>query len=118
MPTAMRRIRQGTSGLRPPAPAALPAGEAAGSGPNLRNRFRPLAQARTSAVLAAMDYLGQLAVRARYHYTDEEAQVVLDALGGKLEELVEAFSRGTGNRPAFHWPDETLPSDDAGGDGA
>lgn len=73
----------------------------------LRHRFRDLARARTSACVAAMDYLEQLAVRSRYHYTDDEAQAILSALGDKLEELTEAFARGTGRSYGFKFPDES-----------
>lgn len=71
--------------------------------PNLRARFIPLAQARTSAVIAALDYLGQLAQRARYRYTDEEIAEIESALTEKLTETMDAFRRGVGNRPGFQF---------------
>lgn len=116
MPTAARRIRrtiptaQGGAPTQPTPEAPWAEDESPQAGQNLRSRFRPLARARTQAALAALDYLGQLAVRSRYHYSDDEAQAILDSLGEKLEELVQAFSRGTGNKPSFLFPDEQAPS--------
>jgi hypothetical protein len=102
MPTALRKIKR----MSDVSAQGEDNGPGGGNAQNLRARFRPLARARTGAALSALDYLGQLAVRSRYHYTDEEAQVILDAIGAKVEELTEAFARGTGNRPRFEWPDE------------
>jgi hypothetical protein len=68
---------------------------------NLRSRFRPLAEARVTSVLKAMDYLGQLSQRTRYHYTDAEWQEMYDAVAAKLAELDAAFRDGHGSRPKF-----------------
>lgn len=112
MPTVMRRVRRlpqnPAHAIREEEMAVEVPGDEApgGASQNLRHRFRPLARARTAAALAALDYLGQLAVRSRYHYSDEEAQAILDVLGEKMEELISAFARGTGNKPAFLFPDE------------
>lgn len=125
MPTVTRRIRRTLPAAQGGQPQPTqptfagggggePLDDGDGPGQNLRNRFRPLARARMQAALAALDYLGQLAVRARYHYSDDEAQAILDALGQKLEELVQAFSRGTGNKPTFLFPDE-VPGGPKGG---
>lgn len=73
---------------------------------NLRNRFRPLAKARVSGVLVALDYFAQLAQRNRYHYTDQEIQVLERAILDKVAEVFEAFRLGKGNRPTFEWEDE------------
>lgn len=68
---------------------------------NLRARFIPLAESRMAAVLTAMDYLADLSVRNRYHYTDEEWDVMYGALSDKLKELDERFRNGKGNKPVF-----------------
>lgn len=73
---------------------------------NLRNRFRPLAKARVSGVLVALDYFAQLAQRNRYHYTDQEVQVLERAILDKVAEVFEQFRLGKGNRPTFEWEDE------------
>jgi hypothetical protein len=73
--------------------------------PNLRARFVPLAESRTSKVIAALDYLGQLSHRARYRYTEEEIKEMRAAIMDKVEETFEAFARGTGNRPGFSFGD-------------
>jgi hypothetical protein len=70
---------------------------------NLRRRFRPLAQARVTRVLAALDYFAQLSQRNRYHYTDAEVDVLMIALMGKVSDVEAAFREGRGNRPAFSW---------------
>ena len=69
--------------------------------PNLRTRFKPLAESRTSKVIADLDYLGQLAQRARYGYTDQEVEEMRAAIMEKVEETFEAFRRGVGNKPGF-----------------
>lgn len=73
---------------------------------NLRSRFIPLAESRMTAVLEAMDYLAQLSQRNRYHYTDEEWEVMQEALFGKLSELDDMFRRGKGSRPTFRFGGE------------
>ena len=73
---------------------------------NLRNRFRPLAKARVSGVLVALDYFAQLAQRNRYHYTDQEVQVLERAILDKVADVFEQFRLGRGNRPTFEWEDE------------
>jgi len=83
------------------APAPEPEEAPAEREPNLRKRFIPLAESRTSAVIASLDYLGQLSQRARYRYTDEEIAVIEAAIFDKLTETMEAFRRGTGNKPGF-----------------
>jgi hypothetical protein len=80
---------------QPPEPEESP------TEPNLRKRFVPLAEARTSAVIAALDYLGQLSQRARYRYTDAEVDTIEAAIFEKLTETMEAFRRGQGNKPGF-----------------
>jgi hypothetical protein len=95
MLSSAQRRREPAQPTREPA-AAPPAAE-----PNLRARFIPLAESRTAAVIAALDYLGQLSQRARYRYTDEEVNEVEAALMEKLSETMDAFRRGVGNRPGF-----------------
>lgn len=73
---------------------------------NLRNRFRPLAKARVSGVLVALDYFAQLAQRNRYHYTNEEIQILEKAILDKVADVFEMFRQGRGNRPTFEWEDE------------
>ena len=103
MPSAVRKIAKQSL---PSSRATILPSDPEEPSRGLRHRFRELARARTIAALSAMDYLEQLAVRARYHYTDDEAQAILSALGDKLEEMTEAFARGTGKRPAFTFHDE------------
>jgi hypothetical protein len=69
--------------------------------PNLRARFKPLAESRTSKVIAALDYLGQLSQRARYRYKDQEVEEMRAAIMEKVDETFEAFGRGVGNKPGF-----------------
>ena len=69
--------------------------------PNMRAKFTEHAEARTSAALGAMDYVQQLFVRQRYHYTDAEAEEILGAFEAKLVEMREAARRGTGREPRF-----------------
>lgn len=73
---------------------------------NLRKNFRRLAKARTTGVLAALDYFAQLAQRNRYHYTDYEVANMERAIREKVDEAFEAFKRGTGHRPTFQFDDE------------
>jgi hypothetical protein len=70
---------------------------------NLRRRFRPLAQARITGVLAALDYFAQLSQRNRYHYTDAEVDILMRAIEDKVAEVAAAFREGRGNRPTFSW---------------
>jgi hypothetical protein len=70
---------------------------------NLRSRFVPLAESRMNTLLAAMDYLGDLAQRNRYHYTDLEWARMHRVLTDKVAELDATFKEGKGNRPKFRF---------------
>ena len=47
-----------------------------------------------NSYLAALYYLAQLSQRGRYHYTDEEIDMIEKALLDKLTYVIEAFRRG------------------------
>jgi hypothetical protein len=79
---------------------------------NLRRRFRPLAQARVTGVLAALDYFAQLSQRNRYHYTDAEVDVLMSAIMDKVGEVEAAFREGRGNRPTFSWDAAAVGEDE------
>jgi len=72
---------------------------------NMRSRFRPLAEARLNGVLEKLDYLADMAQRNRYHYTDEEIQILEDGCSTRLPMWFKAFRLSTGNRPVFSWQD-------------
>ena len=58
---------------------------------NMRSRFRPLAEARLNGVLEKLDYLADMAQRNRYHYTDEEIQILEDAVLDKVADVVQGI---------------------------
>lgn len=67
-----------------------------------RERFRRLAEKRTSDVLAGIGKIGDLANRGRYEYGPEDVRTIREAVVGELDKACSALESGKqSNGPAF-----------------
>ena len=85
------------------APKAVKANEAEDTGPENEtpaDKFKRLANARVNKALKYIDMTKNLASR-QYEYTDEQVQVVLQALRNEVDELEAAFKKAGKVRPTI-----------------
>ena len=59
----------------------------------IRERFRRLAERRTSRAIIAIRSVKRLSNPAAYEYTDEEVRAIVRELGNEITSLKEAFGR-------------------------
>jgi len=67
-----------------------------------RERFRRLAEKRTTDTLAAIRKIGDLANKGRYEYGPEDVRAIREAVVGELDKATAALDAGKqSNGPAF-----------------
>ena len=67
--------------------------ETLGRDPNKAEKFTYLAEQRMTKALKSLKHIQNLANRSQYEYTEQQAQVMVDALDAAVEHIKDRFSQ-------------------------